>query len=49
MHLFNIIVLQHFQEQKETFCQRESQFVSKWPRKTRFGAKPGIPGGDKGQ
>ena len=27
----NIIVLEHFQKQKATWCQR----VSEWPRKTR--------------
>ena len=28
-------VLEHFRKQNETLCQRVSQSVTKWPRKTR--------------
>ena len=41
----NIVVT----KKKTENLSKESQLVSKWSRKTQFGAKPGIPGGDKGQ
>ena len=41
--------LEYSQELKATLCQREYQSVWNWPRKPQYGAKPDIPGGDKGQ